>query len=164
MSLCYATKSITLVCGPDLDAEIDAVRPGPAVFAVIPRSGGEPYIARTGDLRRRLRRLLRKRERLTSLLNLREVAERVEYWPTGSSLESLLVWYECARLFLPETYQHLLKLRLPPYVRLLSANPFPRTQVTSRLSSTGISYGPFRSRALADQFEHDLLDLFQLRR
>lgn len=164
MSPGYATKSIKLVCGPDLDTEIDAVQPGPAVFAVFPRSGGEPYIARTGDLRRRLRRLLRKRERVTSLLNLREVAERIEYWPTGSSLESLLVWYECGRLFLPTTYQHLLKLRFPPYVRLLTTNSFPRTQVSSRLASTGISYGPFRSRALADQFEHDLLDLFQLRR
>src|SRR4051812_20000407 len=111
MSLRYATGSESLLCDSSLDEALDQLRPGPAVFAVMPPGTGEPYIARTGDLRRRLRRLLRKRERVTSMLNLRDVAERVDYWPTASNLESSLVLYECARRYLPETYQKLLKLR-----------------------------------------------------
>jgi hypothetical protein len=64
----------------------------------------------------------------------------------------------------PATWQDLIKLRFPPYVRLLTGITFPRTQVSSRIYGPGLTFGPFRTRALADQFEHDLLDLFQLRR
>lgn len=132
------------------------------MFSIWPREG-EPYLGRAGDLRRRLSRLLSLRDRPGRLLNLRTLAERIEYWPVASRLESWLVLYERARQVFPQRYMEFLKLRMPPFVRLL-AGPFPRMQVTARLGSTGLTYGPFRTRALAEQFENQVLDLFQLRR
>jgi hypothetical protein len=76
-----------------------------------------------------------------------------------------LVSYDLARRLLPDRYIEYLKLRMPPYVRLVLANEFPRTQVTTKLGSgPGLWYGPFRTRAAAEEFEHGFLDLFQLRR
>jgi hypothetical protein len=43
--------------------------------------------------------------------------------------------------------------------------PLPRTQVTTRLAGgRGLYFGPFRTRAAAEQFDARMLDLFQLRR
>ncbi|MEK7404271.1 MAG: hypothetical protein AAB225_04115 [Acidobacteriota bacterium] len=150
--------------GDDLDAKLEATPDRPAVFLIWPREGA-PYLARTNVLRRRLRRLLGERAQPSRLLNLRSVASRVEYWLTGSRLEASLLQYELARRHFPETCLRLLKLRMPPYVKLILSNPFPRSQVTTRLSgSKCLLYGPFRSRAAADQFQGQFLDLFQMRR
>jgi len=65
----------------------------------------------------------------------------------------------------PEQYLKLIRLRMPAYVKVLLGNPFPRTRISSRLSSTkSLHYGPFRSRAEAENFESQFLDFFQLRR
>ena len=135
----------------------------PAVFLVYARQG-TPYLARTVQLRRRLLRLLGERTGGRAL-NLRAVASRIEFWRTGSRLESSLALYALARRHFPETYLKMVKLRMPHYLRLLLANAFPRTQVTARLTGgRSVYYGPFRSRAAAEQFESGVLDLFQLRR
>jgi excinuclease UvrABC nuclease subunit len=138
------------------DEALQALPQSPGVF-VIRRRVGEPYIGRTALLRRRLVRVLRIR-------GLREITERIEYWRCGSRLESSLVLYEVAKRLLRESYIEFLKLRFPPYVKLVSSNPFPRTQITSRLTGSGVFYGPFRSRASAEIFERQMLDLYQLRR
>jgi excinuclease ABC subunit C len=149
---------------PGFDAALDAVPDRPAVFLVWPREGA-PYLARTNLLRRRLRRLLGKRATPTRLLNLGPLAARVEYWLAGSRLEATLLLYELARRHFPENYLDHLKLRMPPYVKVILANPFPRTQVTTRLGgSRSLYYGPFRTRASAEEFEGRMLDLFQVRR
>jgi excinuclease UvrABC nuclease subunit len=99
------------------------------------------------------------------MLNLRDVVSRIEYWLTASRLESSLYSYELARRYFPDSYEILLKLRMPNYVRLILSKVFARTQVTSRLSgSRSIFYGPFRTRAGAERFESEFLDLFQIRR
>jgi excinuclease UvrABC nuclease subunit len=155
---------VQLIVSAALDAELEVLPNAPAVFAVWTREG-EPYLARTALLRRRLKRLLRAGETTSRVLRLRAVAERIEYWPTGSNLESLLVFYGVSRQYLPERYLETLKLRMPFYVKLLLANPYPRTHVTSKLTGGPARfYGPFRSRAAAEQFEHAVLDLFQIRR
>ncbi len=65
----------------------------------------------------------------------------------------------------PDDYLRLVKLRMPAYVKLILANEFPRTQVSTRLSaSRAMHYGPFQSRAAAELFEEQFLDLFQIRR
>jgi excinuclease UvrABC nuclease subunit len=109
-------------------------------------------------------RLLGERDKPSRLLNLRSVAIRVEYWLTGSRLESSLVFYELAREHFPENYLKIVKLRMPAYVKLTLANPFPRTLVTTRLGGTGLYYGPFRTRSAAEDFQNQFLDLFQIRR
>ena len=125
-----------------------------AVVMIFPREG-KPYLGRTVRLQRRLLRLL----------SLRQVASRIEYRLTASGLEASLVFYDAARAHFPQDYRHWMKLRMPPYVKIQLANPFPRSYVTGRLGgSSGLLYGPFRTRALAEQFESQFLNLFQIRR
>src|SRR5439155_13761516 len=85
------------------------------------------------------------------------------YWPTGSQLESALVHLELAQRHFPEDWPRITRLRPPAFVKLMLENPFPRTVVTTRLGR-GLYYGPFASRAAAEHFEGELLDLFQIRR
>ena len=147
-----------------LDAAIEALPNSPAVFLLWPKEGA-PYLSRTNLLRRRLLRLLKERERPSRLLNLRHTACRIEYQLTGSAFESAVVLYQQARRHFPDTYLDLIKPRMPPYVKILLANRFPRSHITTHLTrSAGLYFGPFRSRASAERFEGQSLDLFQLRR
>ncbi len=147
-----------------LDESIAAVPNSDAVFLVW-AGGRSAYLAKTSMLRRRLLRILKASDSPRRSLNLREVVTRVEYWLTGSRFESMLVHYALARRHFPEDYQRLVKLRMPAYVRLILTNEFPRTQVTTRLTAgQGLYYGPFRTRAAAELFENQFLDLFQIRR
>ena len=116
------------------------------------------YLARTTMLGRRLRRVMR-------LWNLEGIATRIDYSPVHSSLEGALVHYSTARRLFPADYAKRVKLRMPSYVKLILSNRFPRTQTTARLAgSRSLYYGPFRTKASADQFEARFLELFQLRR
>jgi excinuclease UvrABC nuclease subunit len=147
-----------------LDAAIEALPNSPAVFALWPKAG-DPYLSKTALLRRRLLRLLKEREKPSRLLNLRHTVARIEYSLTGSAFESSVVLYQQARRHFPDSYLDLLKLRMPPYLNILLNNQFPRSHVTTRLTRTGgLYFGPFRSRASAEKFEGQFLDLFQLRR
>jgi len=140
-----------------LSEDLSQLPPGQAVYLLWPREG-RPHLGRTNVLRRRLTRLVEK-------WSLARVADRVEYWLTGSNLEQWQRSYFLARQHFPDDYERVLRLPKPAYVRLLLSNTYPRTQVTTRLSGArGISYGPFSSRSAAEQFEGGFLDLFQLRR
>ncbi len=148
----------------ELDALVAGVGEHPAVYLIWAREG-RPYLGRTSLLGRRLRRLLRPPAGPSRLLNLRGVACRIEYWRTASRLEAALVEYSVARRHFPEDYCSLIRLRTPPYVKVILSNPFPRCQITTRLAgSRSLYFGPFRSRASADQFAGQALDLFQVRR
>ena len=149
---------------PALDAALETVPNRSAVFLIRPREGS-PYLARTALLRRRLLRLLSERPQPSRMLNLRAVVSRVEYRLTASWLETSLVFYEQARRNFPDSYVRLMRLRKPPYVKIILSNSFPRSQVTTRLAGArALYYGPFRSRPAAEQFESQFLDLFQMRR
>lgn len=143
-------------------SDIDSLPDSPAVF-LLWAAEGAPYLARTALLRRRLRRLLSNRERVSRVLNLQGVAERIEYWLTGSQLESALVHLELAQKHFPDDWPRITRLHAPAFVRLTLDNPFPRTMITTR-SGRGLTFGPFASRAAADRYNEALLDLFQLRR
>ena len=118
----------------------------------------EPYLSRTRVLKRRLLRLAR-------MPALRDAVLHVEYWLTGSTLESQMLMYGLAKTCFPDRYLKLLNLRMPSYVRVSFANRFPRSQVVSQIpKAAGINFGPFSSRATAEKFEGHFLDLFQLRR
>jgi excinuclease ABC subunit C len=144
---------------------LESIPDGPAVFLLWPHEG-TPYLARTNVLRRRLYRLLEAKQGVSRNLSLRGTAYRLEYHLAGSKLESRFIHLELARRHLGADYRREIRLRLPPYVKLLLANEFPRTQVVARLSRTekSLYVGPFRNRATAVQFESAFLDLFQLRR
>ncbi len=139
--------------GSDLEALPDIA----AVFVL--RAGDRSaYAARTTMLRRRVRRVVK-------MLNLAGVLTKVEYWPVASALEGSLLHYAVMRRIYPDQYLKLIRLRMPAYVKVTLVNAFPRTQIASRLSATkALHYGPFRSRAEAENFESQFLDFFQLRR
>ena len=147
---------------------LEAIEQAPnlaAVFLVWPRGEGQPYLGRTNLLRRRLLRLLKEREKPSKMLNLRAVSERVDFWLTGSQLESSLLLYRLARQHFPDTYLKLVKLRMPAYLKLILSNEYPRTSVTTRVTGgKGVYYGPFRTRTATETFQSQCLDLFQIRR
>lgn len=147
-------------CDPGAVAEVPNA---PAVF-LVSADEGAPYLARTGVLRRRLLRLFGTGGKPSRLLNLSGVARRIEYWTSGSRLESAILFYSLARQHYPETYEKVTKLRMPAWIKLTTANRFPRTTVTSRVAGRGRFYGPFRSRPSAELFDAQTLDLFQVRR
>jgi excinuclease UvrABC nuclease subunit len=100
-------------------------------------------------------------------LNLRERTATIEYSLTGSDFESVLLLYQALRQEFPDTYQKRLRLRPAPVVRLNLENEYPRAYVTTRigkLNGRSLYYGPFRSRAVAEKFLNDSLDLFKMRR
>jgi len=147
-----------------LDVALQVLPNSPAVFVLWPKEG-DPYLSKTALLRRRLLRLLKEREKPSRLLNLRHTVARVEYQLTASSLESSVVYYEAAKQHFPSTYLETIRLRMPPYVKLILQNEFPRSQITTHLTrAAGLYFGPFRSRASAERFESQFLDLFQMRR
>lgn len=143
-------------------SDLNAVPDRPAVF-LLWAGEGQPYLARTALLRRRLRRLLSESDRATRLLNLRGVVGRIEYWLTGSQIESSLLYLQLAQRHFPEDWQRIVRLRPPVFVRLTLDNLFPRTMVTTRVGR-GLFFGPFATRAAAEHFNDAVLDLFQVRR
>ena len=119
-----------------LDAAIEALPNNPAVFLLWPKEG-DPYLSKTALLRRRLLRLLKERERPSRLLNLRHTVRRIEYRLTGSAFESAWCSTNWRGRHFPETYLDLLKLRMPPYVKIVLGNPFPRSHITTHLTRVG---------------------------
>lgn len=152
---------------PAHDAEFFAAVPArPAVF-LLRGDSGEPYVAKTSSLRRRLQRLLGETEGLSRRLNLRDRAKTLEYSLTGSDFESGLLLYQILRREFPKTYTNRMKLRFAPLVRLHLENPYPRVSVTTKLGSVksgSLYYGPFPTRVMAEKFANDVLDFFKLRR
>ena len=144
-----------------------ALAPVPAAAGVfrVEFAQGLPYIGRTADLRRRLRRLLRPAGGTSTRLTLREIASSVHYRRTGSSFESDLVLYSTAKLYRAHDCREYLKLRPACFVKVLLGNRFPRTCLTHRISrGRALFYGPFRNRNAAEHFQNAFLDLFLVRR
>jgi excinuclease ABC subunit C len=147
----------------DWNGELPNVGQDAAVF-LIHLKQGQPYLARTTMLKRRLARLLAPRPG-ARLLDLSKIAERIEVWLTPTRLEQALTFYSLAKAHFPETYRKIVRLPSPPYLKVLLTNEFPRTMVTSRLSGReNLFFGPFRNRAEAEKWEGETLDFFQLRR
>jgi excinuclease UvrABC nuclease subunit len=154
---------------PERDGETFASVPdAPAVFLM--RGGdpeGEPYVAKTANLRRRLGRLLGPSAERSKRLNLRDRARWIEYTPTGSEFESGLLLYQVLRRTFSRTYSQRLRLRFAPLVKLHLENEYPRASITTRLGrlrGKSLYYGPFVSRAAAERFASDSLDFFKMRR
>lgn len=161
------THSISFA--PDRAADFFAQFPAaPAVFMLRGSdAAAEPYVSKTANLRRRLQRLLAPPESHSKRLNLRERVSGIEYALTGSDFESSLLLYRLMRQAFPKSYHKRLRLHPPALVRLNLENAYPRAYVTNRpgrLGGRSIYYGPFRSRAVAEKYMNDSLDLFKIRR
>ena len=149
----------------DRDEEFFAAIPSaPAVFVLRPSTAGEPYISKTSNLRRRLQRLLGVAE--GRKLSLRERVGGVEFCEVGGDFEAGFALYRLLRKEFPAKYSERLHLRPAPLIHLLKENAYPRVAVTSRIRSlkVGAYFGPFATRAEAEQYANDSLDFFLLRR
>lgn len=156
------------------DTLLRAVPAAPGVFSLRGETG-EPYLTRTADLRRRLRRLLAPPEALdengnavlSKRLNLRDRVRFINYKRTGSDFESTLLLYHAYRAaFGADEARKRLRLHTPYFLRVTMSHPHPRVYATNRLSKKSLdeSFGPFPSRAAADRYCDAVLDLFKLRR
>ena len=160
--------------GADAGETVRAIPAAPGVFALYGAAGGQPYLTRAADLRRRIARLLAPPDVgadgavvQSKRLNLRERVARVAYTVTGSEFESVLVLYRAATAaFGAEEARRRLRLHTPFFLRFAAENRFPRVYATNRLSRRGLEtmYGPFPSRAAAERYCDAVLDLFKLRR
>ncbi|MGC2300087.1 MAG: excinuclease ABC subunit C [Acidobacteriaceae bacterium] len=137
------------------------------VFALFGEDGrAEPYISRTPNLRRRMRRLLDARPDQSKRLQLAGRVARIEYALTGSDFEALLRLYEASWAAFGERARKRLHLKSPSLLRMVVENRYPRVYVTNRVTKAAMEelYGPFPSRLAAERFWEDMLDLFKLRR
>ncbi len=146
--------------------------PRPAVCLIEPHEDkAEPFLIRTQDLRRRLRRLLGPIDPTSKRLYLGDFARGVRYRLTGSALEQTFTYYQNAKQFLPHRYTKMMRLRPPAVLKVSLRNAYPRCFVTRRISvdeagapTAGAYYGPFASRRSADGFAERALDFFKVRR
>ncbi len=140
-----------------------------AVFALHGPSGkidDEPYITKTANLRRRLRRLLSPDTTVSKRLNLLGRVGRISYTETGSDLETALLLYTATRHAFGDRVRKRLHLRPPALLRMAWENAHPRVYATNRVALRALehTFGPFPSRLAADRFLDDSLNLFLLRR
>src|SRR5215472_7663168 len=151
----------------------------PAVFLLRGEDpSAEPYINKAANLRRRLERLLSDAAPDSKRLNLREHTRTIEYTLTGSDFENRLLLYEALREYFPRSYRKRMKLIPAPLIKIGWENDYPRAYFTRRLGKSSFSakveneapvkrsvyYGPFASKAAANKFLNDALDLFKSRR
>jgi hypothetical protein len=158
---------MTFAASKDL-AALDEWLGGLGAIAAVYRiraSAGAPILSRTTNLQRRLQRLLGPAREASKRLHLRGVEARIEIWPTPNRLAQWIGYYLAARATFPQTYLREIRLRQPPFLKLILSNPYPRTQVTTSVQGArSLFFGPFRTRVSAELFESRLLDLFQIRR
>jgi excinuclease ABC subunit C len=135
-----------------------------ALFGADPRA--EPYLSRTPNLRKRLRRLLDPKPEQSKRLKLAQSVVRIEYTLTGSDFEAWLLLYRASLTAFGERARKRLHLRPPVFLRMAMENAYPRLYVTNRITKGAANdlFGPFPSRNAADTFLESLLNLFELRR
>jgi excinuclease UvrABC nuclease subunit len=137
-----------------------------AVYALYGRDArAEPYVGRTPDLRRRLRRLLTPSPAHPRWLHLAGLVSRISYAETASELEATLLLYQVTRQAFGDRASKRMHLRTPQFLRMSMTNSYPRLYVTSTITHGAAAdlFGPFPSRAAADRYAEQLLDLFLLR-
>ena len=165
----------TLPFSPERDAEVfkktlAEIPAASGVFLLRPQDeNAEPYVSMSSNLRRRIARLLARPEDagFSKRLNLRERCAAIEFTATGSDFENVLLLYRVLREHFPKTYAKRLRLAPPALIKVDWENAYPRAYVTTRLGKLGGAntyIGPFRSRAVADKYTNDALDLFKSRR
>jgi excinuclease UvrABC nuclease subunit len=154
--------------------QFDAVQPAwaeipsrPGVFALFGSDPhAEPYISRTPNLRNRLRRLLDPRPHQSKRLRLAQSTARIEYSLTGSEFEAWLLLYGAALQAFGDRARKRLHLRPPVLLRMAMENAYPRVYVTNKVTKKAASdlFGPWQSRAAAENFLEAMLNLYELRR
>jgi excinuclease ABC subunit C len=153
----------------DPSASLAGLPEAPAVFALCAADpAAEPYLSKTTNLRRRLMRFLRGPQSgvASRRLQLAHMVDHIEYSVTGSDFESSLCLYQASLRAFGERARKRLRLRPPAFLRMSLDNPYPRVYATAKISKTAANalFGPFPSRAAAERYADEMLNLFLLRR
>jgi hypothetical protein len=74
------------------------------------------------------------------MLNLREIAARIEYEPVGSPFAGTWLLYLLNRHYFPRQYRDRLRLKPPALLKLKMPNRFPRCYPTRRMVNDGSIY------------------------
>lgn len=160
----------------EAEAILRAVPARAGVFALRgERETDQPYLMRAADLRRRMRRLLLPPESvdaegrpvLSKRLNLRDRVHAIEWTPTGSEFESVLLLYRATHaLFGEGEARKRLRLHCPYFLRVTMGHEHPRLFVSNKLSRRALreSFGPFATRAAAERVAEAVEEQFKLRR
>jgi DNA polymerase-3 subunit epsilon len=146
-------------------ARVARLPPAPGIYRFTGEDGRLLYIGKAKNLRQRVASYLsntstHRRKVLDLIRHIRDVQVEV----AGSELEAALREAEEIRRCQPP-YNRLSK-HLPQiaFLKLTTSDPFPRLAVVNRLSGrSGRYFGPFRSRASAQQARALLARLFRLR-
>jgi excinuclease UvrABC nuclease subunit len=158
----------------DPRASLGGLPEAPAVFALCAADpAAEPYLSKTPNLRRRLMRFLRGPQNAegqsepprTKRLQLAHMVDHIEFTVTGSEFESSLCLYQASLRAFGDRAKKRLRLRPPVFLRMSVDNPYPRVYVTVKISKTAANslFGPFPSRAAAERYADEMLNLFLLR-
>ena len=144
----------------EFENELASLHRTPGIY-LLHSAGVARQLSWSRDLERRLRRLLLSSHRGSLLADKFEL---VECWPAGSKLEQQILLYSIARQYFPATYGDILKLRGPWFVALTN-DIYTRLEAGNRARDRhGRLWGPFASRAAAEEYEQEVLGLFQMRR
>ena len=167
------------------EGTLSSLPESPTVFALrSERPDSEPYLNKAANLRKRLERLLSPASPDSKRLNLAASTHTIEYTLTGSDFENRLLLYRALREQFTRSYRKRMKLIPAGLVKIGWENEYPRAYFTRRLgripptaantdapestksttSTPSIYYGPFASKAAANKFLNDALDLFKSRR
>jgi excinuclease ABC subunit C len=159
----------------DPRASLGGLPEAPGIFALCAADpAAEPYLSKTPNLHRRLMRFLRGPQTAdgvsepprTRRLQLAHMVDHIEYTVTGSDFESSLCLYQASLRAFGQRAQKRMRLRPPAFLRMSVENPYPRVYATSKISKTAGNalFGPFPSRAAAERYADEMLNLFLLRR
>jgi hypothetical protein len=134
-----------------------------ALYGSDPR--GEPYLNRTPDLRRRLRKLLTPAPQQSKRLALTSLVRRIAWCETGSDFEATLALYRASMDAFGERAYKRLHLRPPALLRMSMNNRYPRLYATNTIAASAAAdlFGPFPSKPAAERYAEQVLDLFLLR-
>ena len=125
------------------------------------------HLSWSTNLERRLKRLLQLSYpgRGHGSEKLGDKIDAVDCWLAGSRLELSLILYNLAKKLYPDRYERFLKLRMPWFLVLTGRDAYPRLDVRNRITALFDEiWGPFPTRASAQEYEQNLLSLFQIRR
>jgi excinuclease ABC subunit C len=161
----------------DATASLSTLPEGCGLFALFAEDArAEPYLAKASHLRRRLQRFLRPAPTQTRRLQLAGRIRRIEYTETGSDFAADLAFYEAATKIeslhpaggADRSAEKRLRLHPAAFLKLGMDNAFPRALITTRIgrsaSAKSQPVGPFPSKAAAERYLEEVLNLFLLRR
>jgi excinuclease ABC subunit C len=153
----------------DPGVSLSGLPEAPAVFALCAADPtAEPYLSKTPNLRRRLMRFLRGPQSAapSRRLQLAHMVDHIDYTVTGSDFESSLCLYQASLRAFGGRAQRRMRLRPPAFLRMSVDNRYPRVYATAKISRAAANalFGPFPSRAAAERYAEEMLNLFLLRR